>query len=414
MVAPTPANGEPVPYDDPPPLVAEEPAVIPPPVDGLESMMAELSGAMLAKVTVYRINKNGPAAYVYQCTPEAFNLDDLRNVYGGGEFRLYIMKDGQFYRNLKVVVEPKQIEHAAAPVFPGKQETTALGALEARLARQDDLISEFYRQNMGAPQRQSILGDLDLPATITAISAAIVALRPPAPPPPPPAPEGNVDRAIDMLLKGIELAKELRNDSGEGDSMMGVLRDLIKSPMLAQAVAAAVPPGAQPPQPQVFALPPTPPAQPPIRGESHSAASQHLASAGVFPGKQPTQPEPFSMDVPQQPQLLQAGVPEFDAVGPAIIRYLPLLCFKAMEGSSSQLYAEVILDSTPEGMIEPILEHTTGEICEYLALIYPPVRTEWDWFVSLVDEMRLMLEEEGEPLPPDVGPLATPGSTTPQ
>lgn len=390
---------------EPSTLIEEESATsLPPQVDGLESLMAELSGAIQAKVTVYRIQKSGPQTYVYQCTPEAFSLDDLRDKYGGGDFRLYVTKDGDFYRNLKISVEVKPIVPGAPAPAPSNL-TPREAALEARVAEQDKMIQEFCRQNL-RPERQSLLGDLDLPATITAISAAIVALRPPAPPPPPPAPEGNVDRAIDMLLKGIELAKELKSESsGEGDSMMGVLRDLIKSPMLAQAVAAgtgtALPAGVFPPTPQ--ALPGGMMPQQPIRAPQPSPQPTQ-----VLPAKLPDQLAPHDMEL----QLPKAGTPEFDALGPVIVRYLPVLCYKAQEGSSAQLYAEVILDSTPEGMIEPILEHTTGEIIEYLALLYPPLRNEQPWFVSLIDEMRMMLEEDGEgdPIPPDLN-MGAPSST---
>lgn len=388
--APTlPVNGEPAPVaneilDEGPEVVG----VIPPPIDGLESLMAELAGAMQAKVTVYRINKSGPASYVYQCTPEAFNLDDLRDKYGGGEFRLYIVKDQQFFRNLKVNIEPTKAP-PAAPSAPVDPHAGSIAALEAKFSA----FQEFCMQNLGGGgSRQSMLGDIDLPATITAISAAIVALRPPPPPPAPPPPENNsADRAIDMLLKGIELAKELKGD-GDGDSMMGVLRDLIKSPMLAQAVAATqaesqpggsmAPPRLPQPQPQVL-----------------HAKLQEQPSAPVAP------------PAPPRPQLPQAGVPEFDAVGPVIARYLPLLVEKSKLESSSALYAELILDSVPAEAIDPILEHTSAEICEWLCLLYPPVRAEFPWFVSLIDEMRMMLE--GEPEPPASGEGSGSESTGP-
>lgn len=114
---------------------------------------------------------------------------------------------------------------------------------------------------------------------------------------------------------------------------------------------------------------------------------------------------------PYQFQLPSANNDVLDAIGPVIVRYLPLLAAKAQQESSSQLYAEVIVDSVPDGVIEPILDIPTATIVDYFVLIYPPTNDERPWFVSLVDEIKLMFEEE--PVPPDTGAPAegAPSST---
>lgn len=359
-----PANGAPLSSVLAPDVVEpDDPVDLPPGVDGLESLMTELNGATQAKITVYRINKTGPNTYVYQCTPDAFSLDDLRDQHGGGEFRLYIMRDHEFFKNIRIsVAAPKIISTAPKPNEPPE-----VTALREQLAARDRQIEEFRMRNISA--RGSILENLDLPATITALSAAIVALRPPPPPPPP---ENNsADRAIDMLLKGIELAKELKGDGENDTSMLGVLNNLIKSPMMAQAVAsmATTPTPPEPTMPQQpRLLQPVPPTQ-----------------VGAAP-----QPMARPMNVPR-PQLPQTGIAEFDAAAPSVARYLPLLVEKARLESSDALYAELILDSVPEEIIETILVHPTQEIVQFLALLNPGVGEHTPWFTSLIEEMRAML-----------------------
>ncbi|MDW8259203.1 MAG: hypothetical protein RML32_07140, partial [Gammaproteobacteria bacterium] len=95
------------------PIAGDPPA--PPPDDPMQgnerdaimALMQELSGVSSARVTVYRATRNQPQAYMFSCSPEAFSLDDLRDKYNGGEFRLYISKEGKVWRNIKIHVEPK-------------------------------------------------------------------------------------------------------------------------------------------------------------------------------------------------------------------------------------------------------------------------------------------------------------------
>jgi hypothetical protein len=178
--------------------------------------------------------------------------------------------------------------------------------------------------------------------------------------------------------------------------------------MLAQAVAASVPGMLQaPPAPMpgvtMTRLPPP--------NFQHPQQPQQVLPVKL-PDSPPTPPTPGAA-FPTAFNLPQTGNPAFDMLGPIVVRYLPLLVQKAQSESVAGLYAEVILDSTPEGAVEPILEYPTSDIVDYLATLHPPVNDERPWFVSLIDEMRLMLEEE--PTPPDIGELvatsAAPSST---
>lgn len=352
---------------------------IPPHTDGLESLMMELSGAMLAKITVYRINKVGPQSYCYTCTPDSFSLDDLRDRFGGGEFRLYIVKDNAFFRNYKVSVE-KPINAsapAAAPAAaaepPGMAE---LRAANAKLAAQVESMRDPGRV-------RSIFENLDLPATISAVSAMLVALRPPAPPPAP-APAPSEAMGLEMLLKGIELANELRANAEPSEGgLMGVVRDLIKSPILAQAVQAATP--AQPPE---------------------TTAMPRPAAPQVLHAKVATPPAP-------PPTAEAPGNEVFGPMRPALAKYLPLLCAKSAAESPSGLYAGLVVDSVPPEVLVPVLNSkTSAEIVNFLASVHPPVAQHGPWFVSLVDEMRMLYEDDDATDPESEDPPGHVGEPT--
>jgi hypothetical protein len=196
--------------------------------DNLMSLMGSLIGAASASVTVYRVIKNKPLAYVFECSPDSFSMDQLRDEYGGGEFRVYIHKDGDLYRNVRVMVEPKARGGSS-------DADAALALVRDEMSKQGKLIEALILRQQApqqAPSLGSMLGQMDLPAVITAFGTLVQMMRPPAPPPMQ-APAFDASAGLDMLMKGIQLAKDLRDDSGGGgeSSMMDVVRDLIKSPV---------------------------------------------------------------------------------------------------------------------------------------------------------------------------------------
>lgn len=339
----------------PPPadtVIDEAPTAADPPSEDLQSMMAELAGSSSSSVTVYRSTKGQQLAYVFKCTPDAFSLDTLRDKYNGGEFRLFITRDGQLWKNKTVYVEPKQ----AMVGEPAPTQTAELAAaMREGFAKQAELMANVIRSIAApAPPPVPLLAGLDIPAAITAFSALLSTLRPP----PAPAQSASPDRAIDMLLKGIELAKDLRSgEGGEGEpSLMGLMRDLIKSPMIGQAIAATV----QPPQPQrVQPRPPTPAA----------------------PALQQPQPVP-PQAVPAPPPQSFASETQPTPTNPMLTQYLALLCSKAAEGSDPSLYADLILDNMDPDDLDLLMARKPTAV-DGLIADYAPVAEHREWFEQL-------------------------------
>jgi len=329
--------------------------------DGLQSMLSELVGAANSKVTVYRAGKNQALAYVFACTPEEFSLDDLRDKFNGGDFRLFIAKDGKLWRNMKISVEPKQ-----SPGMPAESMAPAPGPMsEIAALMRDSQAQQMAMMRAMMESRSSAaspFGNMDLPAVISSIAAAVTALRPPPAPVQPPPPDTS-SKAIDMLLKGIELARELKGDGGGESSLMDVVRDLVKSPMLAQAVASAALPSpiARPPvQPRIQAMPPPRPPE----NVSHAKL----------------EPAAVSEPQPNPSQLMFA-------------HYVQMLVDKAAAGADAMLYAELILDSLSDDDVQAMLEQQPSTV-DWLIGINPGVAAQRAWFQTLVDTIASAFEPD--------------------
>lgn len=336
--------------------------------DDLQSMMAELAGTSSSKVTVYRVVKGQPLGYVFACSPDAFSLDTLRDKYNGGEFRLFISKDGQLWKNRTVYVEPKQVSQAGEPA--PTETATVVAMLREGFDKQAQLFAQVLRTVAAPPPPPpSPFAGINLVEAATAISTLLATLRPTAPPVITPPQGITPDRAIDMMMKGFELAREMKGDGGgEEPSMLGILRDLIKSPMLAQAVAATAAQAQAPAAPRI--VQPRPPGQ---------------------PQPQPTAPQPaqsFASETPP-PQ------PQPDAMKALMNQYLGMLVHHAAAGSDPLLYADLVLDNLDEGTLRELLNRQPTAV-DALIADYPPIAQHREWFETLVKAIADALADEAQ------------------
>jgi hypothetical protein len=318
-------------------------------------LMSELAGVSNARVVVYRATRNKPLAYCFECSPDTFSLDDLRDKYNGGDFRVYVSRDGKPLRNLKVSVEPgKKIE----PEAPALSDVAI--AMRDGFAQQAEVLRESLEsRNSGGISLRDVL--MQLPAII----AAWKSLQP-APPPP-------MEDKIDVLLKGMEMAREFGGGGGgDSDSLMGILRDLIRSPMVAQAVQSTL---AQQAQKHIPVAPQA--AQPQI-------LSPELIARGntpLPPVQWPHRPEDRAMP-PASPAPVQPSEGN-GMIHPMLKHYLGVLVQKAADNSDPALYADVILDNAPPDQIQTLLMQRPTPV-EYLIGIEPRIAQHREWFSSLM------------------------------
>lgn len=327
----------------------------------LSLLLADLQGAEQAKVTVYRVRRDAPPGYLFATIPEQFSLDELRDVHGGGDFRVYVTGGprNKMIRNTLIRVEPRATTAAAAPATPADESAALreLAALRRELAERAPAPPPQPAQE--GPTFASIA--TNLPQIITALSGALVALRPPAPPAPPAA-APNEGKLFDVLLRGIELGRELSSGGGDGDGggILGLVREAFRSPILAQAVAASTQQRRAAP-----ARPPAPPQQP--------AAPAALPPAAA----------------PAQPPTPEGG----DDVMQAILRSeLHKLVRKAAAGGDPGLYAELIVDNVPIETLHELLQAPPDPVTA-LAQVVPEVEQHREWFGQLVDGVRAILAQ---------------------
>jgi len=146
-----------------------------------------------------------------------------------------------------------------------------------------------------------------------------------------------VEQSLALVQKGIELAQGINRD-GQEPSMVGVLSDFFKSPLL-----------------------------------------EHLLKPKVEPTMQPQ-----NRPVGNQQPMNQA-----DAVRK---QYINMLLQKAKQGASPELYAEYILDNAPEDVVR---QNFTGVgVIDDIVRLVPEVGNYVNWFTELQRAIIQMLDSE--------------------
>jgi hypothetical protein len=216
--------------------------------------------------------------------------------------------------------------------------------------------------------RPSLFDVQRLPEIITATAGAITALRSLIPAPAPVVAPAQRERSeLDNFMKAFKLAQELQGKGADdGDvSLMGMLRELIRSPVVLQAVTGAL----------AQAKPAAAPRQVP-----QTPAPQALPGAAA-----------------PSPSQVVAGVAE-SAVDD-VSRQVDMLCEKADADADPTIYAALIVDNAPRSLIEAWL--APEDPVAALAEQWPQIAERREWFLELADALRHELH--------DVYPAPSPG-----
>jgi hypothetical protein len=340
--APAPAPDEAGELVDPAEFVPPDPTAL-----QIDELLTELAGTSDAVVNVYRLKKAPTAGqssyeYVAKYPVDTFTLDLLRDEHEGGDFRLYVNRGRELVKRLRVSVAPPKAK-PAAPAAPG---VDIAAAMREGFAQQSQLLRELARP---APV-------VDIPALIAAAGGMIQTLQraatPPAPmvaPAPAPAdPLGRVESMINLLQKGIELGQSTAG-AGEEGGFLGIMRELIRSPMVTEAARQ-------------------------IANQARQAAAVPAAPAPA-PG----------MTVPPLPGVRPAPPNGANAVDQAYRMYAPMLVQKAMSNSDPNAYAFMILDNLAPHQVRQIIERP--DWFEWLCTMAPDAAHYRPWFDELYAEL---------------------------
>lgn len=365
-------------------------------VDAEEDAIAELRGLGASdeyKFTVSRISSTPgkPAGYCATYGAGDLSLDAIRESFGGGKYRIRVTDaQGKYVNNrtVEIVELPKRdvaTAVAAAAIQPDMQGIASLiSALRPTAPPAgDSSVAVLMPLLIAMMQNQSESLKAILSAnrgpSITELLALVQSNKG----------EGGEGGAVSMLLKGLELGKEL----GGGDTGMldvakeglGVLSALIPQQTAQQAA------------------PMLPRQQRPAMLPNHAGDSATPATA-----------QPAAVAAAAQP----AGVQNVGMMQKInwLKQQVNALLVQAQRGKSAELYAEVMLDNLPP-FIKPgeLLERLQQpDAVQQLALLDARVSQHEDWFEEFRQQAIDFLtgeggeEEEDEQQQPGSAPLGDP------
>jgi hypothetical protein len=347
-------------------------------VDAEEDAIAELRGLGAAdeyKFTVSRISSTPgkPAGYCATYGAGDLSLDAIRESFGGGKYRIRVTDAGGKYVNMRTVeivdLPRKDVATAvaAAAVQPDMQGiaslisalkpgadsggvTTLMPLLLAMMSNQTESLKTMMTAMMSAQKGPSIT---ELLALVQSNKAG-----------------GDGESAVSMLLKGLELGKEL--GGGEAGMLdvakegLGVLSALTQQ----QAQRPALPAPSVTPRPML----------PRVAG--NPAAPTLAPPAAAVANNQPEGAQPVG--VVQKINWLKGQV--------------NVLLIQAARGKSAELYAEVMLDNlppfiTPAEMLERL---QADDAIEQLTLLDGRVAQHAEWFEEFRQAVIEFLTEEDD------------------
>lgn len=332
--------------------------------DEVDNVLAEIGQETQAAITVKRTKyANGKPCpreeFIYKTTPSAFDIEDLRDAYGGGEFRLYISRNGKLWRNLPVAI--------AAPIKPQEP------------PRQDNSdMKEFMRemtQRMEAQQNQMlqmVMTVLQSRSDSTAQSTDPVVMmnalmqnmlhmkeflgtQSTG--------ETSAKEQMEYLLKGIELAKEL-NAGGEGneDNAFSLLKETLRT----------------------------------FGGPIQRMVESTQKKIDAQTTRKPEQGN-GAMDTayPANTQSPVTGE-EPDRMAMALRPHLQFLKAQAAKEKDPAFYAEVILDQIPDVYFPQFVEYLSRpDLVDRLIQADPQIQAYRGWFESLRQHIVQIVNEDG-------------------
>ena len=326
----------------------------------LETVMADLAGAQGAKITVYRLVKNSPMVFLFDCQPDSFSLNDLRDRFNGGSFRLYISRDGKLWKNKTISVE--------APIKPASDLASGADlviAMREGFERQGQIMRDILMTRPLGPPAAPVTPAVDFPSLIQSMSQLMGQMRPSVPVAAPSAPAPSMETMLNLVLKGIEIGREVSSAATDDGGIIGVVRDLIKSPILEQALRSAVPSTATaiaPTSPVALIDPTTP-----------------VAPIAPRPATQPVQTN---------------GADNMNTKEMWIRAQLHFLVNKAEKDSDPELYAAYIVDNLPLDDVIAFIDRP--DALEQMISLNPKVGDYRSWFESLRDEIKILLTPEDD------------------
>lgn len=329
-------------------------------LDALEGMISEFSGAADAVVNVYRQGEGKNLSFLFRTNPDEMTggeiMERCRDHYGTGDYRIHIRKGPRLVANKPFSVEAKQAPDPATVQTPQMGVAEILAIMQASNDRMANMFSESMRA-MAEAFKGRDSAQVDPVAMQSTIMQSVAALKQMTE-----KPDTSKD-AVEMLIQGLTLAKDLSPRDGETNSTDVLLKAIEQfGPPLVNAAAAGAAPGA------------------PGNGQ---------------------------MGPPQDPQAAADAAREREmGIRQQMIRQqLGFLVQNAAAGKNPELYAELLLDQLGERVVLDFIGKP--DAMDQLIAIDGNVAQFRPWFESV---RAAILELTGEPgdtdgIPPNGAPI---------
>lgn len=285
----------------------------------------------------------------------------LRDGYGGGIFRVRVYRNGKLCRQFDISIE---VPEKMAAI---QSDNPAMQALVEQMRGQGEAIKNLTERLLDRSSQALLpapVAPVD-PMTMMEKMSVIMANL---------GGKSSHDGGIDMFLKAAAFVKELKGesggDSGAEDNIYTVIANAIQNPELVKGLAGG---GRQP----MRQFPP---------GQRRPMQRQGMNGNRSMMQRRQIQ-QPFQEE--QIPDMPQNANPQ--QMGQQLQQTVQYLIRKASMNSDPSLYAEWLLDNTPEHIIAPMVNNpeTLDQLCQAFAGMVP-YRT---WFSELLASAKSYIEE---------------------
>ncbi len=280
----------------------------------------------------------------------------LRDQFGTGRYRVRILMNKRLWKRFDIAVEKGMTQ---TPITTAIQPQSELGAVLTAFGKQQEQIITL----LSRPQTPIVSATPSDPvAMFRAMVEMFKEMRPAAPPAPVSA-DIPAEKAMDLIMKGVNLAQSLEG-GGREKGMMDLLSDAINSPVVAKLLdnVASVQPGVRLPPPQPRRQAPVAPAQEPAKDT-------------------PPAPEPTQEQIAAEQMKRTQGI-------------ILWLLDKANHGSSFETYAEWAFDNLSPPLIQGLLAES--DPVASMTTFVPQIASQKQWFTQLIDELRQLVNSASD------------------
>jgi cell division septation protein DedD len=309
------------------------------------------------RVKVYKLgDKTGTRDWVMDCLPSDFPiLESLRDMAGPGRYQAYCY-NGRKLKILKYSIAPLLTKQQPAQEAAGGG--AVMAAINAQSQMMRELLSQLASRSVAVP---AAAPSIDIPQLLTAVSSLLGALPRPAA-----APAVAAD-PMALVTGVITLVKDMQQSDRE-KTWVDILEGFAQSPIFEEMVRSRMAPQQALPAPaQPAALAPRQPQPQPARNP------------------QPTQPQ-------QQPTAEQQTADMAMQSGAFFAQQLQFLMLGAQRNSDPQSYADIILDTVPEQLLQGLL--LLDDPFTELVKINPTIEPFRPWFDEL---LNCLTDDESQP-----------------